>query len=472
MIPIEHEPPVTGEVELDLTAPVQGGRNLARHDGQVVFVTGGVPGERVRVADLVRRRGYLEGAAVAVSRPSALRVLPPCPFFGENGRRRGALHSAPVSTGGVCGGCQYQHIDYTEQQALKRLVLTDTLRRVGKIVDPAVGAPVPSSAPYAYRNKATWLVTEEGELAYHEAHSRTAVPISRCPLLTPALHAVFDAVSAASAEIGLAGLARSLEARVLPDPTGNHAAALVLDLAPSTTSHEAEALAEALADSCPTVRSVARRAATAAEGMEEARPQLLYGEEYLDTVFLGERLSISSTAFFQINLAVAEALARYVLDQCGTLAGRQALDVYSGVGLFTLPLARRADAVISLEVDAGAVAAARRAIAAAGLDNVTLLQGDAARTLKALLPGTIHCIVVDPPRTGCSPETLRQFSRIKAPRLIYVSCDAATLARDLRVLLDSGYELETVQPFDLFPQTAHIESVTALRLPKKRRSRS
>ncbi|MGH2390483.1 MAG: 23S rRNA (uracil(1939)-C(5))-methyltransferase RlmD [Chloroflexota bacterium] len=472
MISRETEPPEIGGVELELSAAVQGGRNLARHEGQVVFVTGGIAGESARVSDLVRRRGYLEGAAVSISRSSPLRVTPPCQIFGENGRRRGALPMAPASAGGVCGGCQYQHIDYTGQQMLKRTVLADTLRRVGKIVDPPVGAPIPSPSSYAYRNKAAWLVTEEGELAYHEARSRTAVPITECLLLTPSLHAVFDAVSAASAEIGLAGLARSLEARVLPDPEGADMGALVLDLAPSTTSHEAEALAEALADCCPIVRSVSRRALPATEGTEEARPLLLFGEEYLETQFLGERLSIAPTAFFQVNTAVAEALARYVLDQCGTLTDRQALDVYSGVGLFTIPLARRADAVISLELDAGAVVAARRAIAAAKLENVTLLQGDAARNLKAILPGTMQCVVVDPPRTGCSPETLRQLARIKAPRLIYVSCDAATLARDLRVLLDSGYELETVQPFDLFPQTAHIESVTALRLPKKRRSRS
>jgi 23S rRNA (uracil1939-C5)-methyltransferase len=472
MISGETERATSKGAELELLAAVQGGRTLARHEGQVVFVTGGIQGELVHVSDLVGRRGYLEGAADAVSRLSAHRVTPPCPYFGENGLWRGSIPAPSAGMGGVCGGCQYQHIDYAEQQAMKRAVLTDTLRRVGKIVDPPVGALIPSPSSYRYRNKATWIVTEEGDLAYYEAHSRIAVPISTCLLLTPALEAVFAAVSAASAEIGLGGLAHALEARVLPDPSGVEACAIVLDLTQSTTSQEAEVLAEALAECCTNVHSVWGRAAASTDGTVETRTRLLHGEHYLETMFLGERLSIAPTSFFQVNVAGAEAIATYVLEQCGTLTNRQALDVYSGVGLFTLPLARRADAVISLEVEEGAVAAARRSVAAAGLENVTLLQGDAARNLKAVLSGTIQSAVVDPPRAGCSPETLRQLARIKAPRLVYVSCDAATLARDLRVLLDSGYELETVRPFDLFPQTAHIESVSALRLPKKRRAKS
>jgi 23S rRNA (uracil1939-C5)-methyltransferase len=472
MISGETEPPTSEGVELDLLAAVQGGRTLARHEGQVVFVTGGISGELAHVSDLARRRGYLEGAADAVSRLSTLRVTPPCRYFGENGLWRGSIPTPFTLVGRVCGGCQYQHVDYAGQLGMKRAVLTDTLRRVGKIVDPPVDAPIPSPSPYGYRNKATWIVTEEGDLAYYEAHSRTPVPISTCLLLTPALQAVFDAVSAASADIGLAGLAHALEARVLPDLDGIDTGALVLDLAPSTTSQEAEVLAEALAECCPSVRSVWGRAYGAAEGTPEAQPLLLHGEQYQETMFLGERLTISPTSFFQVNVAIAEEIAKYVLDHCGTLTDRQALDVYSGVGLFTLPLARRADAVISLELDEGAVAAARRSVAAAGLENVTLLQGDAARNLKAILPGSIQSAVVDPTRGGCSPETLRQLARIKARRLLYVSCDAATLARDLRVLLDNGYELETVRPFDLFPQTAHIESVSALRLPKKRRLKS
>ncbi|HEY8287315.1 MAG TPA: 23S rRNA (uracil(1939)-C(5))-methyltransferase RlmD [Chloroflexota bacterium] len=470
-IPDERTADEPGTRELELLAAVQGGQTLARLDGQVVFVQGGIAGEIVQVEGLSRKRGYLDGAAHSLVRASASRAMPPCPYFGENGRHRGALQ-APGSAGLVCGGCQYQHIDYQGQLDLKRTVLRDTLRRVGKIVDPPVGEPEGSPSPFHYRNKATWLVTDEGELAYHEARSHRAVPITECHLLTPPLRAIFDALSSASGEIGLAGMVRSLEARSLPDLDGIDAGTLVLDLAPGTTSHEAEALAEALAECCPAIRTVARRALAAPLGSPDPPAGILYGSPRTEVMVLGERLSLSPTSFFQVNLPVAEALARHVLEQCGLVAGKQALDVYSGVGLFTIPLARQADAVISLELDGGAVADARLSVEAAGLDNATLLQGDAAANLKAILPGTMQCAIVDPPRTGCSPHALRQLARIKAPRLVYVSCDAATLARDLRVLLDFGYELESVRPFDIFPQTAHIESVSSLRLPKKRKVRS
>jgi 23S rRNA (uracil1939-C5)-methyltransferase len=197
----------------------------------------------------------------------------------------------------------------------------------------------------------------------------------------------------------------------------------------------------------------------------------LAGVERIHVAFLNEKLSISPTTFFQVNLPVAEALVRYTLAQIGPVEGRQVLDVYSGAGTFTVPLARHADAVIGVEVDEGSIADTRDTLARIGLENVTLLLGDAAFNLKSLLPGSVAATIVDPPRTGCSPEVLRQLARIRSPRLVYVSCDPATLARDLRFLLDQGYQLESVQPFDLFPQTAHIETASTLKLPRKFQAR-
>jgi 23S rRNA (uracil1939-C5)-methyltransferase len=339
------------------------------------------------------------------------------------------------------------------------------LRRVGKILEAPVNTPIASPQPYGYRNKATWLITEDGEPAYHQARSHSPVPIASCHLLAPGLHGILEAIRHAAAEVGLAGLVHGLEARVLPDGAGIEHGTLVLDLHPTTSAAEAQALAGALREVCPIVESVAGRHGHEYEGHS------LDGPPRTRVAFLDEVLYLSPTTFFQVNLLVAEEMARYVLDACGALSGRQALDVYCGAGAFTISLARRTDAVISLEIDAGAVADARATIAETGLDNVTLLQGDAAVSLRSLLPGSIDVAIVDPPRSGCSPQVLRQLARIKAPRLVYISCDAATLARDLRGLLDAGYELDRVQPFDLFPQTAHIESVSVLKLPRKYQAR-
>src|SRR5262249_21250727 len=172
-------------LDLDLLAPVQGGQMLARLDGQVVFVHGGIPGETVRLDPPTPRRGYLEADAVGLHVPHAARVAPPCPYFGENTRVRGSIDGTGLSPGPVCGGCQYQHVAYEQQLAFKEVVLRDTLRRVGKILEPPVAAPIDSPNPYHYRNKTSWLITDEGEPAYHQARSHAPVPIDSCHLLVP-----------------------------------------------------------------------------------------------------------------------------------------------------------------------------------------------------------------------------------------------------------------------------------------------
>jgi 23S rRNA (uracil1939-C5)-methyltransferase len=456
----------SGQTGLELLAPVQGGQMLARLSGQVVFVHGGIPGETVAIADPVGKRGYLEADAIGIMREAPTRDIPPCPYFGENGRRRGSVAIAQDTPGLVCGGCQYQHIAYAAQIEIKQRIVADQLRRVGKILDAPVLPTQPSPSPYNYRNKASWLVTEEGELAYHEARSHRAVAIAECHLLTPGVLRIFDTIRGASSELGIGGILRGLEARVLPTGENGEAATLVLTLAQSISPDEATVLAEALQDLCPTVRSV-----SATWTDRHAEPVHLAGEERIQAAFLDEQLSISPSTFFQVNLPVADALVRYTLAQLGPVEGRQVLDVYSGAGTFTIPLARRADAVIGVEVDEGSIADARDTVARIGLDNVTMLHGDAGSSLKSMLPGSVAATIIDPPRMGCSPEVLRQLARIKSPRLLYVSCDPATLARDLRFLLDHGYQLEAVQPFDLFPQTAHIETVSTLKLPRKFQAR-
>jgi 23S rRNA (uracil1939-C5)-methyltransferase len=439
---------------------------LARSEGQVVFVHGGIPGEVVRIAPPLRKRGYLETEALSTIRRVVSRTAPPCAFFGENGLRRGAIDTPEPESGPVCGGCQYQHIEYSAQLQMKRNVLRDVLRRIGKILDAPVQESIPSPHFYQYRNKASWLITGDGEPAYRSARSHTSVPIDVCHLLTPETLDLLGLIRGAAPEIGLAGLVHEVEARSLRDDEGAIRSTLVLDLAASTSQHEARALADALMEIDPGLESIA---ATHRGRGDDA--VILAGRERHPARFLDETLLLSPTTFFQVNVPAAELLVTYALRQCGFFEGQQVLDLYSGAGTFTIPLARRAGAVIAMEVDAGAVADARATLAANGLENVTLLHGDAGANLHALLPGTIDCVVLDPPRSGCAPAVIRQLVRAKIPRLVYVSCDAATLARDLRLLLDAGYELDSVQPVDLFPQTAHIESVSTLRLPKKFRAR-
>jgi 23S rRNA (uracil1939-C5)-methyltransferase len=452
-------------MQLELTAPIQGGQMLARLSGQVVFVRGGIPGEVVTIDEPAHKRGYLEADATALVRAAHSRAEPPCPYFGENGRARGSIAAPAPSRGRVCGGCQYQHIAYETQLAIKFQVISEQLRRVGKILDAPLRQVTPSPSPFNYRNKASWLVTDDGELAYHEAMSHQAVPISECHLLAVNVHRILDDLRIASTEIGFGGLVKGIEARVLPTAVGDRGS-LLLTLDSATSEAEALALADALLDVCPTIHGV-----TAITTERDSTPVTLAGDSRIEANFGQEHFWLSPTTFFQVNTAVAEYLSRAVLGLLGPLDGKLIVDVFSGAGMFALPIAHVADAVIAIEVDALAVADARETMTRQGLENITLLQGEAGFNLRSLLPGSAHAVIVDPPRSGCSPEVLRQLARIKAPRLVYVSCDPATLARDLRFLIDHGYQLESVQPFDLFPQTAHIESVAALKLPRKFQAR-
>ena len=247
----------TAPTELELLAPVPGGQMLARSAGQVVFVHGGIPGEIGVIAPPMRKRGYLETEALSTIRRSSLREAPPCPFFGENGRQRGAIDVAEHDTGPVCGGCQYQHIDYDVQLGIKHDVLADALRRVGKILDAPLKERIASPLPYQYRNKASWLITADGEFAYRAARSHTPVPIDECHLLTPAMRELFLSVLEASTEVGLAGLVHEVEARSLEGPAPHGHNSLVLDLAAATSDAEAQALADALMEACPGLSSIA-----------------------------------------------------------------------------------------------------------------------------------------------------------------------------------------------------------------------
>ena len=448
--------------ELELIAPIQGGQMLARRSGQPVFIQGGIPGEVVVHGELAARRGYLEGEAESVVKSVPMRTTPRCPYYGENGRRRGSIGAESSAPGPVCGGCQYQHITYGGQLEVKSQVVREQMRRVGKIVEAPVRAVQASPSPYAYRNKAAWIIGPGGEPAYHEARSHQLVPVDECLLLTPGLRDVFDHLRAASAAIGLAGRVSAVEARSLPDRSGAEIGTMAITYDPGLPPSSAEAVARALMEACPSVRSVSGARLDRAEDYVH-----LAGEPRMQAAFLDMELSLSPSTFFQTNLPVAEKMAQYVLEQLGPLEKRVVLDAYCGAGTFTVPMAKRAQAVIGAELDAIAVADVRATLARLGTDNVTILQGDAGLGLRSLLPGTVHSAIVDPPRSGCSKQVLHQLARIRIPRLLYVSCDPSTLARDLRFLIDQGFVLDSIVPFDLFPQTAHIECIASLRLQKR-----
>lgn len=426
-------------VELNLDAIAHGGEAIGRHGGKTVFVPYAIPGERVRAEIVEEKERWARARLVKVLAPSADRVAPPCPHFGP----------------GQCGGCQWQHIAYERQAELKQAIVADQLRRLGRIAqppvsdtvvladpaysEPAIAAadaqsppPTPPYLAFGYRNHVQLSATPDGRLGYRRGDSHEVIAIDRCLLLADRLdelHAALDA-----AEAGLAGV--SLRAGI------NTGDALILLETADDEQPELE------------INLPAAIALRTANGI-----QPLIGEPCIEEEVLGRRYHISAESFFQVNTVGAAALVELVTAYADPRPTDVLLDAYCGVGLFALALADQVAEVIGIESSPSACE--DFAINAGDRANLALHEGAIEAVLPALLAQgqRADLVVLDPPRAGAGPEVLGQLAALTPRRIIYVSCDPATLARDAVHLAAAGYRLVEAQPVDLFPQTYHVETV-------------
>ena len=412
---------VTTDFTLQLTAITHGGAALGRHEGRVIFVPYALPGETVRV-EITEDKGRFAFARLAeVLEPSPDRIAPPCPYFGPTG----------------CGGCQWQHVDYQAQLRLKAEIVADQLTRIGKIADPSVRPTLPDGSGWAYRNHAQFHPASAGDLGFQAAASHNVIAIEECPILHPLLADLY-----ATLDLDFEGLLRlSLRAGAA---TGDRMLVfeMVEDLPPS--------LEIDLPVSCVLLLSDGRHAN-------------LIGHNHITETVAGHTYRISAPSFFQVNTPQAAQLVRLVLEYLDLQGDETVLDAYCGVGLFTTHLAEHAGLVVGVELAPAAVADLLENTA--GFDNVEVIEGP----VEAVLPDLdipLDAAIVDPPRAGVDRFALDALVASRPARLVYVSCDPATLARDAKRLAHAGYRLVEVQPVDMFPQTYHVESV-ALFVPDR-----
>jgi len=325
---------------------------------------------------------------------------------------------------------------YQAQLEFKAAVVGDQLARLGRLPDAPVKRAIPSASPWHYRNHAQFSVSDDGRLGFVATDGWRVETIEVCYLLHPLLEELLAAL-----DLELPGLARlSLRAGV---NTGHQMVIFEThdDLPPALESD--------LPVSCVLLLS-------------DGTPINLIGSNHITEVVAGRRFRILATSFFQVNTPAAEELVRVVSEYLAPAGDETLLDAYCGVGTFALSLADKVGYVIGIEEDAGAVADARLNVAE--LTNVEFIEG----SVEALLPQLdkrIDLAMLDPPRQGCKPEALMALIELAPRRIVYVSCDPATLARDARKLAEGGYQLVEVQPVDMFPQTYHIESVALWEKP-------
>jgi len=459
--------PKRGEIlSLTIDDLAYGGEGVGRADGYVVFVPGGLPGDRLQVRLVQARSRFGRGAIEAVIEPSPQRVEAPCPYFGR------------------CGGCRLQHVAYPAQLAYKTKQVADALERLGGLRDVPLRPIIGAEEIFGYRNKMEFTVARPRRGAGTEADSArgglvvglheterydAVLDIDRCLLQSDRMNALLAEARAFFVDRDLTvyeqgtgeGLLRFLMLR-----EGQHTGELMTNVVTSApaVSELAPLVARLQAREAGTtsvVLNVNPKKASVAVGVEE---HLLGGRDHIRERVGGLTFRVSANSFFQTNTRQAERLFDLVVESTGLTGTETVIDLYSGTGAISLLLARRARWVYGVELAQAAVDDAGANAAANGITNCTFLAGEVRFVLPSLIAKgvTAEVVVADPPRAGFHPKALHALITLGARRIVYVSCNPTTLARDLGELSRGGYRVEWVQPVDMFPHTPHIEAVARL----------
>jgi 23S rRNA (uracil1939-C5)-methyltransferase len=433
-------------MEVTIERILPGGLGLAHADGRTVMVGLAAPGDRLRVR-VERVKGSVAFASIEeIIEPSPDRVEPPCPYFGR------------------CGGCDFQQMNYETQLAAKKKIVRDCLRRIAQIDAPdfqIVAAP----NQWHYRSRAQWQYDAgQKHLGYFESGSRRVCDVAECAVLVPELQWVLEDMRGGMADELLADDARYFRA-IAGD-----------DRAVVATGFE---------------RSH-RTAPRTQPALENSAPSIVEEIEEITRTIAGETYRLGAESFFQTNI---DLLPRLIEEAIGEQQGSTAIELYCGVGLFTVPLARRFKDVIGVEDDADAARFGRENLANAGLPNAEVITSDVGEWLdlecggiaqrrrrfgsdrqhpdksehqkeiqSAVTAGALQIdfLLLDPPRAGAASRVIGGILQLEPKRICYVSCDPATLARDLRKIIAGGYSLDSILAFDMFPQTHHVETVVHL----------
>jgi 23S rRNA (uracil1939-C5)-methyltransferase len=396
------------------TALVYGGDALGRlPDGRAVFVPFVIPGETARLSIHEEKRGHARAALLEVLQPSPQRLVPPCPHFTH------------------CGGCHYQHIPYPEQLAAKAEILREQLQRIGGLSQIPLQPIVASPNPFHYRNYVQFHLDPLGKLGFQAARSNQVIPISECHLPETPLNEIWSQIDIEPVP-GLERLSLRLGA-------GEEIQLILESSQPQPILFSVEELP------------------VSAVHLSPSGTVVLAGSEALGMDIFDQSFQVSAGSFFQVNSRMAEAMVHHLLEILPLQPNMTLLDLYCGVGLFSLFLAPRVGRLIGVEVSASACR--DFAVNRDPFDHVELYEAPVEAVLKQI---NFHpdLILVDPPRAGLGQAVLDGLLAQQAPWLVYVSCDPSTLARDARRLTAEGYRLKTITPFDLFPQTYHIESIS------------
>jgi 23S rRNA (uracil1939-C5)-methyltransferase len=412
-------------IQIEITAMTFGPYGIGHHDGKTVMVPNVVPGDLVEAEITIQHRDYALARASRVLRPSSDRREPPCPFLPR------------------CGGCDWQQIDYSAQLRNKaELIATEFDRALGIAIEPR-GLVEAAPAEFGYRSRIRLKTGAGGKLGFHELGSNELVAIDRCIVGAPELELPIE-------------FARSLSQRCheVEAIVGHRGTVIVADMAKSAGNDElakAQRIVETDGRICGAVlRGRMREVVGDAQIALEVEP--------------GCVIEADADLFSQVNRAQNQKLVAAAMEMAEVTEGTRTLDLFCGTGNFSLPAARRGAKVTGVDADALAIEAARRNAARMGLRETQFTAMKAEQTAHFLARAHYRpeVVIIDPPRTGAL-RLMQTLVELRPRRIIYISCDAATLVRDLRELMTGGYRIDRVRVFDFFPNTHHVEvAVSAL----------
>ncbi len=436
--------------EIEISGLGSSGEGVGDFQGFTIFVNGALPGEKISAKIETVKKNYAVGRLEKILRESPDRVKPVCPIYEK------------------CGGCQLQHLNYPAQLVWKRRQVEDAIKRIGKLKDVEIFDTLGMENPFRYRNKMQFPVgkTKTGiSVGCYAAGTHEIIDTNSCLIQNEINDKILAAVRKVAEKFEITpynedtgrGILRHVMGRV-----GLDGEFMVVLVTATEKIPNGKNFVRALTEELPEVKSIQQNIQTYRNNVILGREtKILYGKPTIKDKIGDLKFNISARSFFQVNTSQAEVLYKIALNFAELNGGEIVIDAYCGTGTISLFLAKAAQKVFGIEIVSSAVNDAKKNARENNVRNAEFIVGDAIKVIPKLFKSGIYAdvIVTDPPRAGCDKKVLETFAAMEPEKIIYVSCNPATLARDLAELENLGYRTKKIQPVDMFPFTSHIESV-------------
>lgn len=420
------------------------GQGVGRADGLALFIEDALPGDLVEVSILRKKKSYGFAKKLLLLEPSPDRIDAACPHAG------------------VCGGCTYQHYDYQAQARLKERQVVEKIARIGGISNPLVRPILSMEKPMAYRNKGILQIDPLLQtIGYYEKKTRQVVDVKHCMLQAPPVDLVAEVLRPHLHRFG-----KNLQQVVVKTAfhTGEVMVVFIgMEMPSAMVEDLVVELDEKMAMLPPTPDGIVYSLESVCHKMpDKNRTNVLAGKGTIMDNMMGLQFEISPNSFYQINPLQTKRLYQKAMEYGDFSGDEEVLDLYCGVGTIGLFAAQKAKKVLGIEIEKDAVLDANRNAILNGMVNISFVAGKAEEEWEKGLPVNPQVVFLDPPRAGCHPDVIKSLITHQPEKIIYISCDPATLARDMKALSEGGYRFEEATPVDMFPWTAHVETVVLM----------